>query len=139
MSTQTSPTTFDLRAIDPRLREILDAEPRLELILDQAIHQQTGPGYDRIVAYHSLRLRIIPLVGWHAAHPDLRNSADYQLVLEILINLLPPDKIDELYPPPPPYRTPALARSILRADLPVETNLHVGADTPVGADLRVRP
>ena len=89
---------------DPRLSEILSAEPRLQPILDQAIHPQTGPRYDRILAYIQLRNRIVPLVGWHAAHPDLRNSGDYQLILETIINLLPPDELDLRYPPPPPYR-----------------------------------
>jgi hypothetical protein len=89
---------------DPRLREILAAEPRLQPILDQATHHETGPRYDRILAYNHLRSQITPLVGWYAAHPDLRNSGDYQLVIETIINLLPPDSIDLRYPPPLPYR-----------------------------------
>jgi hypothetical protein len=91
---------------DPRLGEILAAEPRLQPILDQALHQETGPRYDRILAYIHLRNQITHLVGWHAAHLDLRNSGDYQLVLETIINLLPPDHLDLRYPPPPPYRHP---------------------------------
>ena len=89
---------------DQRLAEILSAEPRLQPILDQAAGQKPDSHYDRILTYTHLRKQIVHLVGWHAKHPALRNSADYQLVLETIINLLPPDRLDLRFPPPLPYR-----------------------------------
>jgi hypothetical protein len=93
-----------------RLQEILQAEPRLQppavlsRLLEQAILQEASPSYDRILTYNRLRSQILPLVGFDAAHPDLRNSADYQLVIETLLDLLPPDRWDIRFPPPLPYR-----------------------------------
>lgn len=104
MLTQIVTTLLDSLNLDYRMREILEAEPRLRPILDQAINQETGPKYDRIRTYFRLRSQIVQLVGWHAEHPNLRNSADYQLVIETLINLLPPDHLDLRFPPPPLYR-----------------------------------
>jgi hypothetical protein len=97
-------TALDRLSTEHRLQEILQVEPRLQALLDQAIYQEAGPTYDRIRTYTKLRNQLIPLVGWHAEHPALRNSGDYQLVLEVLIDLLPPDRLDLNYPPPPPYR-----------------------------------
>jgi hypothetical protein len=97
-------TALDRLKTEYRLQEILQAEPRLQPILEQAIFQETSASYDRILTYNRLRNQILPLVGFDAAHPDLRNSADYQLVIETLLDLLPPDRWDIRFPPPLLYR-----------------------------------
>jgi len=99
-------TALDRLKTEYRLQEILQAEPRLQPILEQAIFQEASPSYDRILTYNHLSSQILPLVGFQASHPDLRNSADYQLVIETLLDLLPPDRWDIRFPPPLPYRRP---------------------------------
>lgn len=80
-----------------RLAEILRLEPRLEPIIRAAAQRSNGPGYDRIWAYRDLRDQSFSLVGWHAAHPDLRTMEDYDVVIRTIDDLLPPDDVD-LYP-----------------------------------------
>lgn len=82
---------LDRPGIDLRIREICRVEPRIQAVLERAVFHEITPQYDRIRAYHALRAELQQLVGWHAAHTALRNSADYQLILEALIDLLPPD------------------------------------------------
>lgn len=104
MLIQTTPIALQLVDFDARLGEILESEPRLQAVFDQAANQEAGAGYDRILAHLRLKNLIRPMVGWYADKPELRNSGDYQLVIETILNLLPPDRIDRRYPPPPPYR-----------------------------------
>ena len=94
MSTWSQQSALDHMRTDYRLNEILKSEPRLQKILDHAIYQECDASYDRIRTYLALRNQLFPLVGWHAAKPELQNSADYQLVIETLIDLLPPDHTD---------------------------------------------
>jgi hypothetical protein len=82
--------------LNQRLLEIFDLEPRLRDIFDNAYHTPTTADYDRIHTYYLLKRQIVPLVGWRSHHPALQNSADYQLVLETLLDLLPLDRIDRL-------------------------------------------
>ena len=82
---------LDRPGIDLRIREICHVEPRIQAVLERAVFHEITPQYDRIRSYHVLRAELQQLVGWHAAHTALRNSADYQLILEALIDLLPPD------------------------------------------------
>ncbi len=82
---------LDRPGIDLRIREMYRVEPRIQAVLERAVFHEITPQYDRIRSYHVLRAELQQLVGWHAAHTALRNSADYQLILEALIDLLPPD------------------------------------------------
>lgn len=82
---------LDHPGIDLRIREMCRVEPRIQAVLERAVFHEITPQYDRIRSYHVLRAELQQLVGWHAAHTALRNSADYQLILEALIDLLPPD------------------------------------------------
>jgi hypothetical protein len=101
-SSQTLPTAST--NLDHRLIEIFEIEPRLIPIIEKALNQPANPNYDRIRVYHHIRLAIQPFVGLQAEQLALRNSADYQLVIESLLNLLPPDEWDLRLPPPLPYR-----------------------------------
>ena len=76
---------------DHRISEIIQIEPRIEDILDRALFTEVTPEYDRIHSYYSLRKELEPLLGWYAEHPALRNSGDYQLIIETLMDLLPLD------------------------------------------------
>jgi len=82
-----------------RLQEILLTEPRLLPILIEAHTQKTGPDYDRIVTYIRLRNQAVHLVGYFAENPGLRTSFDYDIVIQTLIDLLPPD-YDDLHVDP---------------------------------------
>lgn len=105
MPPQTSHTlpTADA-SLDQRLVEIFETEPRLVPIFEKALNQPVEPNYDRIRVYQRIRQAIQPYVGLQAEQQALRNSADYQLVIETLLNLLPPDEWDLRLPPPLPYR-----------------------------------
>jgi len=90
--------------LDVRLIEIFETEPRLIPIFEKALNQPVEPNYDRIRVYQCIRQAIQPYVGLQAEQQALRNSADYQLVIETLLNLLLPDEWDLRLPPPLPYR-----------------------------------
>jgi len=77
-----------------RLQEILNIEPRLAAILEEAKGIRRNPEYDRIRTYIRLRNQVIPLVGWFAAQEALHNSSDYNLVINTIVDLLPQDEID---------------------------------------------
>lgn len=76
------------------LQEILKTEPRLLPILDQAKAQQGGKGYDRIAVYTNLRNQAAGLVGSLAEKEAVRASVHYDIVIQTIADLLPPDQSD---------------------------------------------
>jgi hypothetical protein len=77
-----------------RLQEILRVEPRLWSVVSDAAIQRRSRTYHRIRTYLALRNRVIPLVGWYAEREELRTSDHYQLVIDTIVDLLPPDEAD---------------------------------------------
>jgi hypothetical protein len=77
-----------------RLQEILRVEPRLWSVVSDAAIQRRSRTYHRIRTYLALRNRVIPLVGWYAEREELRTSDHYQLVIDTIVDLLPPDEVD---------------------------------------------
>jgi putative transposase len=76
------------------LQEILRVEPRLWSVVNDAATQRRSRTYHRIRTYLALRNRVIPLVGWHAEREELRTSDHYQIVIDTIVDLLPPDEAD---------------------------------------------
>lgn len=77
-----------------RLSEILQIEPRIQRYIDDAVRQENTTSYNRITTYTYLRDRLYHLVGWHATEPALHTSQAYDTVLNVIIDLLPPDRVD---------------------------------------------
>lgn len=80
-----------------RLQEILEIEPRLKAVLQEAADCQNQNGYDRIRKYSALRNSLYTLVGWKAEKPGIRSQEDYTLMIRTIDDLLPPDDVD-LFP-----------------------------------------
>lgn len=76
------------------LQEILGIEPRLVPIIEEAKNQQRTRGYIRVQKYVELRTRASLLVGSTAEKIELRTSAHYDVVIQTIGDLLPPDQID---------------------------------------------
>jgi hypothetical protein len=79
------------------LHQILSAEPGLVPIMVAAAEQRNTVGYDRGQRYSHLKHQAERLVGWHAQNAALGNSAAYEVVVQTIADLLPPDDTD-LYP-----------------------------------------
>ncbi|MCL4295596.1 MAG: hypothetical protein KJ077_07705 [Anaerolineae bacterium] len=76
------------------LQEILQIEPGLRPILEEAQTQRNIKGYNRIRRYIELRNKAGHLVGTLADNQQLRNSKSYDVVIKTIDDLLPPDNID---------------------------------------------
>jgi hypothetical protein len=79
---------------NPLLQEVLQIEPRLKPIIEEAKRQRNVRGYDRIKKHIELRNRAIQLVGWDAENEQLRSSKFYDVVVKTIDDLLPPDHVD---------------------------------------------
>ena len=79
------------------LQQILSAEPGLVPIVMAAAEQRNTVGYDRSQRYSHLKHQAERLVGWFAKNAALRSSPAYDVVIETIADLLPPDDAD-LYP-----------------------------------------
>lgn len=76
------------------LKEILKIEPRLQGIIKEAEAQRNTSGYNRLQKYVELKNKISSLVGWLAENEKLKSSNSYDIVMETITDLLPPDVID---------------------------------------------
>jgi hypothetical protein len=77
-----------------KLQEILRIEPRLWPIINEAVAQRRNKTYQRVRMYIALRNRVVPLVGWYAEREELRTTEQYRLVIDTIVDLLPPDETD---------------------------------------------
>jgi hypothetical protein len=74
-----------------KLQEILRQVPQLGTILNKAIKQENIYGYDSVECYLMLCDEASQYVGWDASPPDLQTSECYDIVKEVLYDLLPPE------------------------------------------------
>ena len=84
-----------------RLSEIIQIDPRIQYFIDQAVRYKFTSPYEPIWIYHILRNNIQNLVGFHAALPELRNSADYLIIIDTLDDLLKSPQAANKKPPIP--------------------------------------
>lgn len=71
-----------------RLAEIIQVEPRIIQILEQAIHHKTTSLPENIEIYTIMRNELNNLVGRNAADPSIRSDEDHDTVLDTILDLL---------------------------------------------------
>ena len=74
-----------------KLAEILKIEPRLSGIISEAIQTKATQGYSFAQAYSNLKLKAYHLVGDLAENEKLKNSDAYDVVIDVISRLIPPD------------------------------------------------
>jgi hypothetical protein len=79
------------------LQKIIKIEPRVGEIISEAIKLESYQGYNRDEEYSRLKSRIIKLVGYGSEKDEVRDSDSYEVVIQTIVKLLPPDMVD-LYP-----------------------------------------
>jgi hypothetical protein len=77
------------------LQNILKIEPRLVPIITDAVNQKNGFEYNRVSTYIELRNKAAQLVGWSGENTQLKNCESYDVVIDTIDDLLPPDNLDQ--------------------------------------------
>jgi len=80
-----------------KFQQILKIEPRIGEIISEVIEIRTTKGYSRDRKYSRFKGRISDLVGFEAEKDEVGNSESYDTVIQVIVDLLPPDVFD-LYP-----------------------------------------
>jgi hypothetical protein len=79
------------------LQNIMQLEPGLKSVIEEAQAQRNVKGYNRIRQYTELKGKIAFFVGNLATKENLRSTEVYEVVRNTIDDLLPPDSAD-LYP-----------------------------------------
>lgn len=79
---------------NPLLQQVLQVEPRIRPILEEAEQQKRGGGYHRIRKYIELKRKASRLVGWDSQNKELRTQEFYSAVISTIDDLLPPGDVD---------------------------------------------
>jgi hypothetical protein len=80
-----------------RLQHILKIEPRINGIISELLKMRATRGYRKEMEYSRLKAEVSKMVGYSAEIEELGDSDSYQIILQVIIDLLPPDAT-ELYP-----------------------------------------
>lgn len=78
-------------------RRITKIEPRMIGVVSEVITTKSRKGYNRVMDYHRFKTQISHLVGWGAENQELGDSSSYDVMIQVIDDLLPPDGAD-LYP-----------------------------------------
>jgi hypothetical protein len=78
-------------------QRIAKIEPKIIGIVSEIIKLEPHKGYSWQGAYHQFKTRISKLVGWNAEKQELVESDNYDVMIRVVDDLLPPDSGD-LYP-----------------------------------------
>ncbi len=79
------------------MQRLLRIEPRLSPIVSQLIQIRAAKGYNRLQEYGRAKALVYYLVGDGAERPEIRDSESYDVLIQVISDLLPPDVAD-LYP-----------------------------------------
>jgi hypothetical protein len=79
------------------LQQILEIVPRLRRIIERVQQLRIAPGYNQSQAYSDFKAEASEFVGWEAENSELCDSDSYEVVIDAIVSLLPPDESD-LYP-----------------------------------------
>src|SRR5579871_3802886 len=82
------------------LQEILEREPRLVPIINEARGQRAFPGYNHDQTYRALKDRVSRLVGMEAENQAISTTAHYEAVMSTIADLLPLDAAEQSKAPP---------------------------------------
>jgi hypothetical protein len=80
-----------------KFQRILKIEPRISVIISEAIKIRANQGYSRDMEYNRFKAKISKLVGYETEKDELGDSDSYNIILQVVVELLPPDVLD-LYP-----------------------------------------
>jgi hypothetical protein len=80
-----------------KFQRILKIEPQISGIISEALKIRANQGYSRDMEYSRFKAKISKLVGYETEKDELRDSDSYNIILQVIVDLLPPDVID-LYP-----------------------------------------
>jgi len=80
-----------------KLQKIIKIEPRVSEIISEVLKLKNRQGYNRDEEYSNFKSRANKLVGYYAEKNELGDSDSYDVVIQTIVELLPPDAVD-LYP-----------------------------------------
>ena len=80
-----------------KFQAIVKIEPRISAVISEILKIRSNKFYNWGEEYYRFKTKISGLVGWKAERDELRNSDSYEVVLNVVVDLLPPS-ISDLYP-----------------------------------------
>ena len=80
-----------------KFQRMLKIEPQISGIISEVLEIRANQGYSRDMEYNRFKAKISKLVGYETEKDELRDSDSYNIILQIIVDLLPPDVLD-LYP-----------------------------------------
>jgi hypothetical protein len=80
-----------------KLQKIIKIEPRVSEIISEVLKSKNCQGYNRDEAYSYFKSKVKELVGYEAEKDEVGDSDSYDVVIQTIVELLPPDGVD-LYP-----------------------------------------
>src|SRR6266511_3643618 len=80
-----------------KLQKVVKIEPRVSEIISEVLKLKNCQGYNRDEAYSHFKSRAKKLVGYDAEKDEVGDSDSYDVVIQTIAELLPPDAVD-LYP-----------------------------------------
>ncbi len=80
-----------------KLQKIIKIEPRVSQIISEVLKLKNCQGYNRDEEYNKFKSRAKKLVGFYAEKKEVGDSDSYDVVIQTIVELLPPDGVD-LYP-----------------------------------------
>ena len=80
-----------------KFQRILKIEPQISVIISEALKIRVNQGYSREMEYSRFKAKISKLVGYETEKDELGDSDSYNIILQVVVDLLPPDILD-LYP-----------------------------------------
>jgi hypothetical protein len=82
---------------DKALQRLIKIEPRITGIITDILKVRSHQGYDRDIEYNRYKAIVSNLVGYSAEKREVADAPSYDLVIQYIVSLLPPDGAD-LYP-----------------------------------------
>jgi hypothetical protein len=80
-----------------KFQRILKIDPQISGIISEVLKIRANRGYRRDIEYSRLKAKTSKLVGYESEKDELRDSDSYNIILQVIVDLLPPDILD-LYP-----------------------------------------
>jgi len=74
-----------------KLQRIIKIESRISEIISEVIKTRAIRGYTRDIEYNRFKTKISKLVGYQAEKDEVGNSESYDVVIQAVVDLLPPD------------------------------------------------
>ena len=76
------------------MQRLLRIEPRLSPIISDLIRLKATKGYSRPEEYSRIKSEVSRLVGDEAQRSEVQDSESYDVLIQVISDLLPPDVVD---------------------------------------------